>query len=119
MDSNSIDASTNTPYEGIANLPDFLVGVPFTRGINGSYTFSFDSGGIHAYGFKASGWSADQAGTTRVCEGPKYDGGDGNSVITQIDHIYFADASFALSTHSYIWFFTRTPPSEASAIFNA
>lgn len=124
MDQNSIDASTNTPYAGIANLPDFLVGVPFTKNINwdptnqNEKTFSFDSGGIHAYGFRDLTWAADQAGTTQVYEGPKYDGVGGGS-ITRIVHIYFADASFTLNGRSYIWFFTRTPPSEASAIFNA
>ena len=111
----------STPFASLANLPDFLVGVPMSKSINSpDTTFSFDSGGVHVYGFRSSIWKTDQPGTTTVYNGTKYDGPGGSGyLIDQIVHIYFADASFTLNRRSYIWFFTRTPPSEATAIFNA
>lgn len=44
-----------TPYAYLQNLPDFLVGVPMSKDLEwSSRTFTFASGGIHAYGFRGA-----------------------------------------------------------------
>jgi hypothetical protein len=52
---------TTTPYTGLKNLPSFLVGVPISKGINVDvYPCAFDSGPIHAYGFRDVVWDTNE-----------------------------------------------------------
>jgi hypothetical protein len=48
----------DTPFDGIHDLPRFLVGVPVAKGINNEvYSCSFDEGDIRAYELKFVGWT--------------------------------------------------------------
>ena len=107
----------STPFAGLRNLPAILAGVPMTKGINRDLQASFTAGRIHAYGFRNANWGVGEAGTTVVYSGTRYD--DGSGAITQVVHKYFDPNTFAISTFSYIWFFTRTPLSVGQAALNA
>jgi len=62
MASGSLD--TATPYNEIYMLPLFFVGVPITKDINNTaYPCSFDGGGIHAYGFRNTGYPSREPDT--------------------------------------------------------
>jgi len=53
-----------TPFSALKNLPSFLVRVPITKDINATaYACAFDSGLIHAYGFRSSAWNAPKNNT--------------------------------------------------------
>jgi hypothetical protein len=108
-----------TPFDGIQDLPRFLVGVPVTKGINNeAYSCSFDEGGIHAYGFKNAGWTNGELGNTIVYFGTKYDA-EGGALIDTVVYKYFPDAAFTISTFSYTWFFIRRPWELGEALLNA
>ncbi len=112
------DLQNATPYEGLQNLPEFLVGVPMTKGVNRTISASFTLGHIHAYGFRHSGWPGNgEPGIETIYQGTKYDDGIGNTIDTVV-YKYFPDSSFTLSSTSYVWFFTRTPVAIARAILN-
>jgi hypothetical protein len=109
-----------TPYSALKNLPAFLVGVPMTKGINNkAYSVSFDGGGIHAYGFRSSGWSNDETLVEPVLSGDARYDGVGGDLIDTVVYKFFPDPAFTLSTLSYIWFFTRTPKAEGTAQLNS
>ena len=109
---------SGTPYVGVRDLLAFLIGVPMTKGINQIVQASFTAGGIHAYGFRNTGWGQGELGTTIVYSGTRYDGSTG--IINQVVYKYFEPASFPIiRTVSYIWFFTRTPLSVGQAALNA
>jgi hypothetical protein len=109
-----------TPYSALKNLPAFLVGVPMTKGINNrTYSVAFDGGGVHAYGFRSSGWSNEEPGVEPVLSGDARYDGDGGDLIDTVVYKYFQDPAFTVNTMSYIWFFTRTPKAEGAALLNS
>jgi len=64
-----------SPYTGIKSLPSFIVGVPMTKGINSAaYFCAFDSGPIHAYGFRKNHWNTNGSNTELIYSVLKYDG---------------------------------------------
>ena len=110
--------TSTTPYHGITNLPNFLVGVPMTKGINiNSYACDFNVSPIHAYGFRISPWGSNEPGTEEIYSGTKY--GVSPNVLNQVVYKSFANPVFTISTFSYIWFFTTTPKAEGIAALNA
>ena len=112
-----------TPYNGLQNLPSFLVGGPMTKAINTLvYACAFDRGPIHAYVLRASYWSAPrnnlEPGVELIYSGTKYDGNHPD-VANQVVYKYFPNPTFDILTSSYIWFFTRTPRDIRVAALNA
>jgi len=99
----------STPYNGIINLPSFLIGVPMTKCINNdAYACAFDSGPIHAYGFRSSLWNNYEPAIEVIYSGTKYDEPCGDTII-RVVHKYFPNSTFNISTATYIWFLPKTP----------
>jgi hypothetical protein len=90
-----------------------------SKGVNVDvYPCAFDSGSIHAYGFRASGWFNTEPGTELIYSGIRYDG-VGTDIVNQVVYKYFPSPTFNISSKSYMWFFTRTPRAEGVAALNA
>jgi len=91
-----------------------------TKGINNNaYACAFDSGPVHAYGFRSEpGFTQNEPGTKLIYSGTKYDG-NAHDFINRIVYIFFPNPTFNISTFSYKRFFTRTPRDEVVAALNA
>jgi hypothetical protein len=118
FDTGSGDSAT--PFRGMKNLPGFLVGVPMTKGINvRDNPVKFDSGGIHAYGFRQTGWTSSEPDVKTVLSNDTRYAAEVGGRLDTVVYKFFPDAEFSVSTESYIWFFTRTPEAEGTAALNS
>ena len=99
-----------TPYTGLKDLPSFLVGAPMINAIQYNvYACAFDSGPVHAYGFRHQLWGSNELNIDLMYSGLNYNGVQVKDQVNEVVYKYFPSPTFNISTFSYMCFFTRTP----------